>query len=186
MAERVNAMLPAKRGISMVFQSYALYPHMSVFENMAFGLEQAKLDRAEMANAAYAKRRRCCKYRISRPQAETALRRTAPARGHRTRHHAQPARLPVRRAAVQSRCRPARRNPHRARAPAQAARRNDHDLCHPRPGGGDDARRPHRRPQQGLRRAGGRADGAVQQAGNALRRRVHRIAAHEHHRGRCR
>jgi multiple sugar transport system ATP-binding protein len=46
--DRVNAMLPAKRGISMVFQSYALYPHMSVFENMAFGLEQAKIDRAEI------------------------------------------------------------------------------------------------------------------------------------------
>ena len=46
--ERVNDVLPAKRGISMVFQSYALYPHMSVFENMAFGLEQAKLDRSEI------------------------------------------------------------------------------------------------------------------------------------------
>ena len=35
---RVNALAPAKRGIAMVFQSYALYPHMSVFDNMAFGL----------------------------------------------------------------------------------------------------------------------------------------------------
>lgn len=35
----VNAVPPAKRGISMVFQSYALYPHMSVKENMAFGLK---------------------------------------------------------------------------------------------------------------------------------------------------
>ncbi|MCI5074533.1 ABC transporter ATP-binding protein [Oricola sp.] len=43
--ERVNGVLPARRGISMVFQSYALYPHMSVYENMAFGLEQAKLDK---------------------------------------------------------------------------------------------------------------------------------------------
>ncbi|MBB4124414.1 ABC transporter ATP-binding protein [Martelella radicis] len=45
--ERVNNVLPAKRGISMVFQSYALYPHMTVYENMAFGLEQAKLDKSE-------------------------------------------------------------------------------------------------------------------------------------------
>ena len=37
--QRMNDVLPAKRGISMVFQSYALYPHMTVFENMAFGLE---------------------------------------------------------------------------------------------------------------------------------------------------
>ena len=46
--ERMNDVLPAKRGISMVFQSYALYPHMSVFENMAFGLEQAKLSPDEI------------------------------------------------------------------------------------------------------------------------------------------
>jgi multiple sugar transport system ATP-binding protein len=38
-----NDMPPAKRGIAMVFQSYALYPHMSVFENMAFGLRLAGL-----------------------------------------------------------------------------------------------------------------------------------------------
>lgn len=46
--ERANSVLPAKRGIAMVFQSYALYPHMSVFENMAFGLEQARIDAAEI------------------------------------------------------------------------------------------------------------------------------------------
>ncbi|SDZ88652.1 ABC transporter ATP-binding protein [Rubrimonas cliftonensis] len=39
--KRVNALPPAKRGISMVFQSYALYPHMTVFENIAFGLRLA-------------------------------------------------------------------------------------------------------------------------------------------------
>ena len=35
---RMNDVPPAKRGIAMVFQSYALYPHMSVAQNMAFGL----------------------------------------------------------------------------------------------------------------------------------------------------
>jgi len=40
--------LPAQRGVAMVFQSYALYPHMSVYENMAFGLEQAKLKKPEI------------------------------------------------------------------------------------------------------------------------------------------
>jgi lactose/L-arabinose transport system ATP-binding protein len=39
---------PAKREVSMVFQSYALYPHMSVFENMAFGLRMAKLPEEEI------------------------------------------------------------------------------------------------------------------------------------------
>ncbi|GAB5378500.1 MAG: sn-glycerol-3-phosphate ABC transporter ATP-binding protein UgpC [Acuticoccus sp.] len=47
---RVNALPPAKRGIAMVFQSYALYPHMTVFENMAFGLRKAGLDRKGLDN----------------------------------------------------------------------------------------------------------------------------------------
>ena len=45
--EVVNELTPPERGIAMVFQSYALYPHMSVFENMMFGLKLAKTDRAE-------------------------------------------------------------------------------------------------------------------------------------------
>jgi multiple sugar transport system ATP-binding protein len=40
--EVVNELAPAERGIAMVFQSYALYPHMSVYENMAFGLKLGK------------------------------------------------------------------------------------------------------------------------------------------------
>jgi len=39
---------PSKRGIAMVFQSYALYPHMSVRENLAFGLEMAKTPKDEI------------------------------------------------------------------------------------------------------------------------------------------
>ena len=35
----MNEVLPAKRGIAMVFQSYALYPHLNVRDNMAFGLK---------------------------------------------------------------------------------------------------------------------------------------------------
>jgi multiple sugar transport system ATP-binding protein len=40
--QEVNDLPPAERGIAMVFQSYALYPHMSVYDNMAFGLKLAK------------------------------------------------------------------------------------------------------------------------------------------------
>ena len=39
---------PSKRGIAMVFQSYALYPHMSVRQNLAFGLEIARTPQAEI------------------------------------------------------------------------------------------------------------------------------------------
>jgi multiple sugar transport system ATP-binding protein len=45
----VNDMPPKDRDIAMVFQSYALYPHMSVYENMAFGLRMRKFDPATIA-----------------------------------------------------------------------------------------------------------------------------------------
>ncbi|ODT81603.1 MAG: ABC transporter ATP-binding protein [Pelagibacterium sp. SCN 64-44] len=44
----VNDVPSPQRGIAMVFQSYALYPHMSVFDNMAFGLKLAKTPKAEV------------------------------------------------------------------------------------------------------------------------------------------
>ena len=44
----VNDVAASKRGVAMVFQTYALYPHMSVYKNMAFGLKQAKTDPAEI------------------------------------------------------------------------------------------------------------------------------------------
>lgn len=54
--QRVNEKAPKDRDIAMVFQSYALYPHMSVRENMAFPLRLAKVDdrtvRAKVEEAA--------------------------------------------------------------------------------------------------------------------------------------
>jgi ABC-type sugar transport system ATPase subunit len=44
----VNDVAASKRGVAMVFQSYALYPHMTVYKNMAFGLKQAKTDPKEI------------------------------------------------------------------------------------------------------------------------------------------
>ena len=44
----INNLLPSKREIAMVFQSYALYPHMSVFENMSFGLKMEKINKDEI------------------------------------------------------------------------------------------------------------------------------------------
>ncbi|MFT0531755.1 sn-glycerol-3-phosphate import ATP-binding protein UgpC [Castellaniella hirudinis] len=44
----VNDLEPAERDIAMVFQNYALYPHMSVFDNMAYGLKIRRMDKAEI------------------------------------------------------------------------------------------------------------------------------------------
>ena len=47
-SERINDTPPSKRGIAMVFQSYALYPHMTVYKNLAFGLETAGMKKADI------------------------------------------------------------------------------------------------------------------------------------------
>ena len=47
--KRVNDLPPVKRGIAMVFQSYALYPHMTVFENIAFPLRVERLANSEVS-----------------------------------------------------------------------------------------------------------------------------------------
>lgn len=44
----VNAIEPADRDIAMVFQNYALYPHMSVYQNLAYGLKNRKMPKAEI------------------------------------------------------------------------------------------------------------------------------------------
>ncbi|HJR30386.1 MAG TPA: ATP-binding cassette domain-containing protein, partial [Pseudomonas sp.] len=45
---RVNDLEPRERGVGMVFQSYALYPHMSVYDNISFGLELAKTEKTSL------------------------------------------------------------------------------------------------------------------------------------------
>ncbi len=46
--QEMNEVAPSKRGVAMVFQTYALYPHMTVYDNMAFGLKQAKTAKDEI------------------------------------------------------------------------------------------------------------------------------------------
>ncbi len=49
----INNLIPSKREIAMVFQSYALYPHMNVFENMSFGLKMEKIPKIEIKKKVY-------------------------------------------------------------------------------------------------------------------------------------
>src|SRR5690606_23616708 len=46
--ERVNGLTPAERDVALVFQSYALYPRKTVFENMAFPLEARRLTKSDI------------------------------------------------------------------------------------------------------------------------------------------
>ncbi len=74
---RVNDVAPKDRDIAMVFQSYALYPHMSVYDNMAFGLKLRKRPKPR-STAASRKRptcsvcRTCCSASRSSSRAASA------------------------------------------------------------------------------------------------------------------
>ena len=45
--QRIDHLAPAKRGLAMVFQSYALYPHMTVYQNMSYAIESSKSENLE-------------------------------------------------------------------------------------------------------------------------------------------
>ena len=81
----VTRLDPTKRRISMVFQSYALFPHLSVAENIVFGLKVRRTAPADRERRLHARRRarRACQH--ARPQTAAALRRPAPARRARAR-----------------------------------------------------------------------------------------------------
>ena len=97
----VNTLEPSERDIAMVFQNYALYPHMSVYDNMAYGLKIAKVpkDQIEVRVQKAAKILELGGLLQRKPR-ET-VRRPAPARGDGPRHRAPACCVPLRRAAVQ-------------------------------------------------------------------------------------
>ena len=85
----VNEVAPQKRDIAMVFQNYALYPHLTVYDNMAYGLKIQKLSKAEIKPARQRDREGDRARGAARPQAQGALRRPAPARRHGPRDRAR-------------------------------------------------------------------------------------------------
>ena len=100
---------PAKRGLAMVFQSYALYPHMSVRKNIAFPLKMAKLSQDEINKRVdhAAKILNLSDYIDRRPGQLSGGQRQP--RRDRARDRARAGGLPVRRAAFQPRRGVARR-----------------------------------------------------------------------------
>ena len=90
----VTHLTPAERKIAMVFQSYALFPHLSVAENIIFGLRVRGVSRAERDSTAEAGRRHRRPEPAAGPQAVAIVRRPAPARRAGSRDHRRSARLP--------------------------------------------------------------------------------------------
>ena len=151
----VNDLAPQERDIAMVFQNYALYPHMSVFDNIAFPLESQQMPKAEVRERVDEDRRAARAHRAPQAASTQPLRRSAPARRDGARARAAAAGLPHGRAALEPRREAARADARGDHAPPGAARRDD-DLRHARPGRGDDDGRPDRRHAQGRAPAAGR------------------------------
>ena len=85
----VTRMDPAERGVAMVFQTYALYPHMTVEQNMGFGLRMSGHPKPRSAEGRRGESHPQTR-RLPRPQAGRAVGRAAPAGRHRARHRAGP------------------------------------------------------------------------------------------------
>ena len=119
----VTHLAPKDRDIAMVFQNYALYPHMTVADNMGFALKISGMNKDEMRKRVEEAAKILDLDPVPRPQAEGALRWSAPARRHGPGDRPQPAGVPDGRAAVQPRRQAARADPHRDRRAAAPARR---------------------------------------------------------------
>ena len=178
--DRVVNHVPSRdRDIAMVFQSYALYPHLSVYENIAFGLRLKKMSKAEIDERVKRGLEPARPRRVPEAQAARALRRPAAARRDGPRDRARARGVPDGRAALEPRREAARADARRDRQAAERPRRDD-DLRHARPDRGHDDGRPRRRHAQGRAAAGRRPADALRPAGQPLRRRLHRQPRDEH------
>ena len=174
----VNEIEPAERDIAMVFQNYALYPHMSVYNNMAYGLRNRRMPEAEIDTRVNEAAKILELGALLATKAAATLRRPAPARRDGPRHRAAAQGVSVRRAAVQPRRQAAHR--HARRNPQIAAPAEDHvDLRHPRPARGDDAGRYPGGDEWRPGRAARQSARCLPEARNDLRRLLHRRAADE-------
>ena len=167
----VNDVPPKDRDIAMVFQNYALYPHMTVYENMSFGLRLKKFPKPEIKERVENAARILDITEPARPPAEAAFGRPAPARRDGPRDRAQPQGLPVRRAAVEPRRQAARADAHRDQEGAPEGH-DDDGLRDARPGRGDDPRRPRRRDERRADRADRHAQRGLPQPEDPVRRRA--------------
>ncbi len=180
---RINDVPPYKRQINTVFQKYALFPHLNVFENVAFGLRLKKVPDAEIKERVMEMLEVVSLKGFEKPQARRPLRRPAAAGGHRP-GPGEPAQ-----GAAAGRA-PGRPGPeaaqgHADRAQAHPAAGGHHlYLCHPRSGGGPHHVRHHRGHGQGLHPADRHPRGHLQRAEKRLCGGLHRrVQHHRRHHG---
>ena len=150
--ELVNQTPPHRRKVNTVFQSYALFPHMNVSDNVAFGLKMAKVPRRESETRVAEALRLVALELVRGPLSGAALGRPAAAcRG--CSRAGQPSRGAAARRAARSARPPAAQAPPGRALPDPAGDRDDLRVRHPRSGRGDDHGRPHRRHERGAHRA---------------------------------
>ena len=174
----VNDLPPKDRDIAMVFQNYALYPHMTVEQNLAFGLQHAQDGQGRDQAAGHRGGQDARPRAVPEAQARGAVRRPAAAGGDGPGHRPGTAGVPDGRAAVQ----PGRQAPgvHAGPAhPAARAARRDHRVRDARPGRGHDARAPRLRAPRRAAAAGRHPADTVRPAGEPVRGRLHRLARDE-------
>ena len=171
----------------MMFQSYALFPHMTVEGNIAFGLKQEGMPKAEIAERVDEAMAMLELRAVRQAQAGPALRRPAAARGARPRASPRSPDRAARRAARRARQEAARGDAVRADEHPGDDR---HDLRHrhPRPGRGDDGRDRIAVMDKGELVQVGDAGRNLREPEDALHRRLHRRREHVRGQGvrRCR
>ena len=179
---RVNEQAARQRNVAMAFQFYALYPSLTVRENLAFPLHAERASAAEIARRVQRHRPRAAARRRARPPPRPARRgREAKGRG-RPLDHPRRGLLPVRRAALAPR-RPAARDHARPdQGGAGGPQQGDRDR-HPRPARGAHHGRSHRGDARRPDRADREPARDFRPARQPVRRGLHRHAADEPDRG---
>ena len=174
----VTALPPAQRGVAMVFQNYALFPHLSVADNITFGLSVRRAPAAERAERLRETAAAARPGEAARAQAEPAVGRAAAARRARPRAGGTRQGLPDGRAAVQPRCAAAPGDAARAARAATSIAAHG-GVRHARSGRGDEHGRSGGAAEPGPRGTERRAARALCEAGHHVCRALHRHAADE-------
>ena len=178
----VNEKAPKDRDIAMVFQNYALYPHMTVRENMGFALKLAKAPKEEINKKVEEAARTLdlTEHLDRKPGNLSGGQRQRVAMGRAIVRDPAAFLMDEPLSNLDAKLRVQMRT--EVCAPPVAARHHDR-VRHARPDRGDDARRPRRGHAGGRAAAGRSSRRALQRPGEPVRGRVHRVAGDELHAG---